>query len=248
MAQQEFFDQIEAFLDGTLAPEAQTRFEQGLQSDTALAEEVSLAKETRQLLLLATQQSYKEKLQAVDAEMEAQKTRVIRPLWQRTWVQAAAAAVLILLISSVLLIRGGSSASSLGQEAFTPYMDMISYKGSPSDAADSLLLSAMYAYNTGAYETALTELQQILDAQPTHVPARFYQAQSYLALEKPLPALAILEQLPAEGALAEATQWYSALALLMQENETEGRVLLEEMAEDPSHGFQLKAQDLLEQL
>ena len=248
MAQQQFIDQVEAYLDGELAAEARTRFENALQKDSELAAELALAADTRQLLRLATQQSYKEKLKAIDAEMAAEQSPVIRPLWQRTWVQAAAAAVLLLIISSVLLFRGGPSASTYGQEAFSPYMDIISYKGSPAVDEDSLMLQAMYAYNTEAYETALGIFEQILEANPTQVSARFYQAQSYLALNQPLPALAILEGMPKEGPLAEATQWYMALAYLMQDDVPQAQGVLELMAEDPDHGFHLKATALLEKL
>lgn len=248
MAQQQFFDQIPAYLDGELSSESRKAFEANLQQDSELAAEVALARDTRQLLSLATQSAYKERLRAIDAEMTAAPAPVIRPLWQRSWVQAAAAAVVVLLISSVFLLRQGPSPSDVGEAAFSPYMDMLSYKGSPALGEDSLILAAMYAYNTQAYEAAISTFDQVLAANPTQVPARFYQAQSYLAVNKPLPALAILEQLPPDGPLAEASQWYIAIAWLMQGNSSNARPLLQSMADDPGHGFQLKAERLLEQL
>ncbi|MEO1448129.1 MAG: tetratricopeptide repeat protein [Bacteroidota bacterium] len=248
MAQQQFFDQVEAYLDGELDAEARTRFEAALQQDSELAAEVALAEDTRRLLVFATQQEYKEKLRAIDADMEAKTTPVVRPLWQRSWAQAAAAAVLLLIISSVLLFRGGPSSQALAQDSFTPYMDMISYKGSPAIDEDSLLLQAMYAYNTQDYKTALQGFEQILQTNPTQVSARFYQAQSYLALNQPLPALAVLQKLPQDGPLAEATQWYMALAYLMQDDQANAKQLFAEMAQDPNHGFQLKAEALLEKM
>ena len=245
------FEQIEAYLAGELNAEEKTAFEQKLQSDPNLAEEVALQRDTHQLLDLYQQVSYKDKLKAIDAEMAGTEpmeaeTKVI-PLFQRRGFQLAAAAVMVLVVAAFLLMNRGKSPSQLADEAYTTYPNLTTLRGDEA-GLDSIMNRGMAAYSTGNYAVAIEELRLAASQQTDDPETVFYLGLAQLGDKQPGAAIQHLSSVRTDPDYGQTADWYLALAYLFEDNAQEAQEVLKEIVATPSHAYKDKANTILEQL
>ncbi|RMG66613.1 MAG: hypothetical protein D6722_14645 [Bacteroidetes bacterium] len=236
-------ERIEAYLDGELSQEARVHFEQEVAADEALAAEVQLHRDTRQLLRLQSYRHYKAQLQALDAETPVRRLVVSR----RNFLWSAAAVLLLLVIGSYLWVSISYRHEALAQQAFSPYRDITVLRGE-YPGRDSLLATAMAAYGAGDYALAVGQFESVLDMSPDYAVAQLYMGISLLGIGEAARSQNWLRKAMASERLSEVAGWYLGLALVQAGNLDEARAHLEALSQDPAHSYGDQAQALLAKL
>lgn len=240
------FEQIEAYLAGSMTEAQKSAFEQQMNSDSSLAEEVKLQQETHTLVNLTTTLSYKDKLKAFDKELTAdlvEEAPKVIPFWKNARVWLAAATILI-AVSALLFsqLRYGPNAYS---QSFSVYQDVT---GLRSNDTLTTFRTAMSAYNRAQYDIAIRYLNQHLESKKEDSEAWFYLGNSYLAQEEYKKGLQALKKVDPSSKYHEAASWYQALAYGFNKQEEEAINILENIKSEPTHGYQQKADKLLKEI
>lgn len=250
---QQTYELIEQYLQGELKGEALANFEQQMQVDEELREEVQAQREVHELLGDTELAALDEKLTAIRGEFEAAEIKTDKPEavkevklnpYRRLWLVAAA--VLTLAIAYLGFFR---EQNLTGPELFTAYYepypaDVIS-RANPEDV--TIVEKAILLYAEENYAEAEFLLGVILDPDTRvyfyHGLCLLNQGEDEPALEK-LTMAAIddnsVYQMPAK--------WYAALLLLRLDKPDEARELLTLISQSASGKYQNLADELLEDL
>lgn len=245
------FLRIESYLDSQMSETDRLAFEREMHTDTELAEEVALQRDTRALLKLQGQHSYKQMLQDYDAELEASKVeqptrKIIQPIWRQTWFRAAAGFA-FLLIAAYGLIYLQFNNRSLSKDAFSPYNNAMTVRD-PDAKLNALLQKGMEAYSDEKYEEAIQAFSQ-LPQDSSQVLARLYLGISYLATDQ---AEAAIQELDFVKELAspvqESASWYMILAQLQVGEQKSALEGLEALISEGSPKYKVDAQALMQKI
>ena len=244
------YDLIEKYLLYSLTPEEEAAFEQKL-TDATFREKLAFQQNLKSAVRAVELKRVKEVLQEEEQHRQS-------PARQRnlTRILLEAAAVITLILLAWWLIPGPASSATKGEAIFAQYfkatkldLGIREKSGTPADV--SIYQNAYDAYNDGRYEDAIEEFDNLLVIEPeTNDDILFFRANALLGTGETRRAIATLRELltRTESTQREAaTTWLLALALLKENQEEEGRALLEELIATDSF-FKPRAQDILDQL
>lgn len=241
---QETYELIERYLQNDLRGEELLRFEQAMQEDATLAEEVALQRSLQQLLAEDDIQALDKQLTELrkDYTSEAPRLLPFRKIW------FAAAAVLVLAIAYIGFFMQADPLS--GEKAFTTYFEPYPADNTVRSEDDSVKLNQMAigleAYDRADYREAMKSLQPLLKES---IRARFYYGVSQLAIGETEQAVAILAEMGNENSIYEDPgAWYAALGLLKLGERERAINLLERMAEVAKGKYRNLAIELLKKL
>lgn len=240
------FLRIEAYLGDELSGQERETFEQEMENDPDLAHEVQLQRQTHALLRLNNQLAYKAKLQAFDAEIEAEQTQIVLPIWNRTWLRAAAGIAFLLIVGySLIYLQYNSGA--IGKNAFSPYDNALTVRHSDANL-ETILKQGIESYTDGDYQKAIQLLSQI--PYDSHQPLpRMYLGISHLAIGETQAAREALNPIMEDNsAINQAAEWYWTLSLLTEGEQEAAMIKLEEIADNTDHSYQSSAKDILQDL
>ena len=139
---------------------------------------------------------------------------------------------------------GEQTVADRAQTYFTPYPNIFADRP-PETEEERDLQRILVDYDRGDYRTAYTELLPTADAYPA---APLYLGVSALALDDPARAREWFARLPADSPYRDAGEWYAALATVQQGGAAGGSALLEAIANDTTHPYRERAQQLLSDL
>ncbi|MBK6410721.1 MAG: tetratricopeptide repeat protein [Flavobacteriales bacterium] len=227
------FEAIEAFLLGTMSPEARYRFEQELLADVALRGEVELQRENTLAVELA---GITRTLQAARGEHHGTGPASGGGNWTTYLKYAAMVAVLIL--GAVWW----STRPTENERLFAEYY--VEDPGLPvpmSAVNDPVFQDAMVAYKLGDYAEARTKWGNLLQAVPGNDTLRFYIANAYVAegdAKAAIPLFQAVADAPS-SAFHDKARWYLVLAYLHEGrlNELPDTIL----ENDPVYGERVRA-------
>ncbi len=251
----QYDDKFDRYLRDEMDAEERQAFEDLLNEDESLKEEVDLQEDITAGIDLFGSEELKRQLQQSEesatvpltfsqerSKEQSDKAKAVRPLY----FALATAASFILVIVAVWLLNPGGSSQDLYAAYYEPYPNVVNpverSEGIPTDAAGQ----AMYYYEQGNYQQAIALFTQQM---PTDVAYQFYLGVSYLAVQQPTQAEETLQTLlsDSEGAFYEPALWYISLARLANNQPDAAKITLQQVV-----GFQgeyaTDAQALLEQL
>ena len=247
---QQTYELIEQYLQGELTGEAMADFEQQLQTDEELREEVQVQREVHEMLGDTELTALDEKLSAIRSEFEeegietgqADEAPVVKlNPYRRLWLVAAA--VLTLAIVYLGFFR---DQELTGTELFTSYYeaypaDVIS-RASPEEV--TVVEKAILLYAEGNYSEASFLLGVILDPD-TRV--HFYHGMCLLNLGEDEPALEKLTAAAIDdnSVYQVPAKWYASLLLLRLDKRDEAKELLTVISQSASGKYQNLADQLL---
>ena len=149
----------------------------------------------------------------------------------RSAIYFAIAAVLVMGILSVLSVfnRSPRSEERMFAAYYKPYPNNIPLLR--GEGTDSLLQSAMSAYEIKDYDNATRLLQALLAGGQENVAARFYLGNALLSLDQPALAVKHFQQvlLREDSKLQEQAEWYMALAYLKMKEPDRAKSILAEV-------------------
>ncbi|SFC59126.1 Tetratricopeptide repeat-containing protein [Parapedobacter composti] len=202
-----FFEQIQDYLDGTLAVEERQAFEQQLKEDGALREELALQRELRDLItkhraaeagVSALEATLRQVRAAYEAEGPKKKPGVIRLLLPAI----AVAACLLAVFNYVGFFE--PDFEQLPEMATSITRD---------GGADSTYQQAVSAFNEGDYQTSIRLLDGLVSDDTSVVRYRYYRGLSHLGLAQYRKAITDLKPI-ADGpsVFAGDASYFTAVA------------------------------------
>lgn len=245
---QETYELIERYLQGALEGEELLRFEQAVEEDAALAEEVNLQRSVGNLLAENDIQALDEQLTAIGSEY-ATPTPKLFP-FRKVWF--AAAAVLVLGIASIGFFKNAGPID--GEQLYTSYFELypadnsVRSEGDDSTQVDQLK-KALDAYAKEDLEEAAKGFLGYLYLNETDARARFYLGVTLLAQGYPEKAETTLYELTeqSDSIYSDPARWYYALSLIRQGKRSSARKALQELSRNAKGKYQKLANDLLEE-
>ena len=227
-------DELDRYLSDEMNAEERQAFEQQLDSDASLADDLALQRDAIEGIRLDGSQNLKKQLQAIEAELatgnaavENKKDNTRRLI---SWV-AIAASVLAVILVGYLFIPTATDPAALYVAYYQPYPNLINpAQRSAEITEETTLEQALRAYNNREYERALRLFEQGgVSSAPGYT---FYHAASYLGQDQPQAAIPLLERVirNEDSLFYGPGLWYLALAHLKENNPDAAVPLLEKLA------------------
>jgi hypothetical protein len=242
------YDMISRYLDGEMGAEEAKAFEELMQVDAELKNEVELYKEVNQTLQMKLHPGEKEivlrnTLQDLRGEYFAEETHQTRiiPMKRRRWMYAAAAVFIMVIMLTVW-------APWQKEDLYTKYasieMPGVMVRG---NATDSLLKNAAEQFNQKNFAAAIPSFEAALKEDPQNSFAQYYYAIALLQDNQGARSREQLTQLYTGTSLFRYdAAYYMGLSYLKEKKMTECREWLNKIP--PDAPIYEKAQRLLKKL
>lgn len=235
---EELTAKIDLYLSGKMNPEEARAFENEIDSDKNLRDEVELQQKTFALLEAAAIAQTREKVNTLNKQKS--RTNVIRPLLR-------VAAVLLLLIIPTYFYTSSQFNDAHLYEAYTaPYPDRITTMG---ENVDTEINTAMNLYNSGSYEKAAAAFEKIRGSGRVDENIILYESVSLTNSNQAIKAVLLLRStIASDPTNKTALDWQLILSMLANEEGAETLVLVENFLKTNGGYQQEKAEQLLSDL
>ncbi|HMQ47059.1 MAG TPA: tetratricopeptide repeat protein [Saprospiraceae bacterium] len=204
------FEEIEAYLSGTLQEPERAALDQRMAENKDFAKEVQLHRELEHALSDTKALEMAALIQSVVRPESGRSARFL-PLFYRL---AVAAVFLIGLTVALFLLRPRQTQRLYSEFHQTYPLFLVERSAAPD--GQKLLEAAVNAYESGDYKTAIPNFEALSQLEPEHAGYRFYAALCRLENKETNQAIQQFEaflQLPTNQ-YTETARWYLALAYL----------------------------------
>lgn len=170
-----YSDKIEDYLAGNLSKEDKDLFEQALEKNAALAEELKVQTFAQQAIKLSGEDALRKRIQHIQAETNSSNLTLV---FRRNWVKVAAvAAILILAVS--YFFQQNASPKMVAINAYQPE-DEINLKG---NSINNSLENVFELFQNGNLIEAEKYLQQLVQIDSLSGAANYYLGHVYFQSE-----------------------------------------------------------------
>lgn len=231
---------IEAYFNKTLTMAEAEQFEMRIKADADFAEKVDDYKDIIGGIKLKGREDFQLEVAAWETAIENSTNRKKTIHWK--YYRALAAGIVLFVLAGLYFFipRSSKNNQELFQDYFVPYEDVMSVRG------DDELNGAFEFYTKGNYENTIPLFKSYLLKHPDDANVLFYEGISELALGDTNQAVHSLEQVTKlKSIFKEQAEWYLALAYLLANKTDQAIALLKNIAAQPEHDYQSKANDLL---
>ncbi|MEM7371839.1 MAG: hypothetical protein AAF587_24705 [Bacteroidota bacterium] len=240
---------IVAYLDGQMSPEERVSFEQTMTTDPELKEAVEQLKGIReQLSLYQGELALRNKIEDIYSQLGEEtepenQSATVRPISLWTYILPIAAAIALLLwIFWPSQALQPPTPEQLFTQTYIPPAAPERMSIGQEDALQ-ILANGHEAYRQKDFESAAALYQEIIQDSLYGSEAAFFQAQSFLALQRYPEAKSALELV---NDRVQEVQWYRALIALGQGDIAQCKQLLQPIVSQPSFDFYQEAKKLLD--
>ena len=256
MSLQNTYETIEAYLNGTLSAVDSKEFEQRLESDQELLEQLRLFQNINTAVkdkpLLNFQDIVRSEGEAFLAK-ETSGAALVRPInWPRRLLGIAAS--LLVLLASIFLIWKMQPGPLSGEELYVQNFETYPLNQSINRSGEegpSKFKSGVTQYQAENFVLAAQAFQELAIANDQDMVLAFCLANTYLNLNPPKfdSAEQQFQKIIEDGAsiYVPKAQWYLALILLQKEDLKQAEGLLQEVAKSGDQ-FGVQAKALLKEL
>ncbi|MCB0839710.1 MAG: tetratricopeptide repeat protein, partial [Bacteroidetes bacterium] len=234
MAWEKTDDEIIAYLSGEFTPEEEKAFEKRLQEEPSLAGALERHRAFEEKL--RNYGAYKQKIEEIE-QLNQQFSQTQSTSRRYTYVYLAAA-VLAILIAVIWFLQPDQkyTPEELVAEFFVPrFAPDIAGQG---EDAEQILRMAHSRFNQRSFDEAINLYKEVLSSDSLNatlrVEAQFYLGQSLMKQDDFDEALHYLNRIT-DGPYSQLGQWYTALSYLALNRTEEARVILEKIAQNPTH-------------
>jgi len=248
---EELYNTIEKYLQGRLSKDERLEFEEKLQQDQQLKDDVEAFRLSKDIVEAGISDQLRADFAVWDKESTSTKSATIIPFRKRRKVLAIAASLVLLLSFSFLQWRSiNANFNSNILAAQYHNSDLGITRSANND--NNELSAAITALQTKDYKQAIAKLQMINDTSSYYPDAQFLLADAYYLNNELQKATATLSPLLTSNnlLLKEKAEWLQLLTLLKngQKNTAVFQQRLNQISEDANHSFQPSAADLRESL
>lgn len=168
-----------------------------------------------------------------------------------TYASSAVAAVFILLAAGYIFLNQNSSNSESSQPAFSEYFkayDGISTRRGPAEYGKSVVELGIQKFNNGDYASAYELFKACMDDNSSSQVVKLYAGSCEYFLGNPDNALRLFSNWDPESPYVDVVNWYSAGCYIQKNNLEKAKVILTDLASDPSHDYYREASELLKKI
>jgi tetratricopeptide (TPR) repeat protein len=242
-----FYDNIEAYLNGTLSKEEQEAFDKQLQVDEGLKKEVKIHRSIFDRLSVhyqseAKEAAFKDKIASIGKQYQ-QATDNVRPLHPGKQRRNYAIGAILAIAASILLLLWAPWKTSL----YDQFAKHPAARFTEMSTDQSLLNQAEASFNAEQYSEALNYLKEYTTDNPEDTEAQFFQAIALLETDQFNAAESIFKNI-SEGSTPFQYEaiWYLGLSELKKGDNTAAKTYLQQIPKGSS--AYNKAQKLLPKL
>jgi tetratricopeptide (TPR) repeat protein len=236
---------IEKYLANTLTSDEVAQVDARLKMDVAFAKKVNEYSDIIEGIRNVTQHDFIKEVAAWEDEIKAD-TKLVKPLWSRSYLSMAAGLVLLILVGMYLFYPRTENPQQLFVDYFTPYQNLISVRGGDEQ---EILNRAMEFYSANQYDKALPLLTDYLVDSPNDITALFYKGICELIIGNSDSAIKSFDQLLlGKNVFNEQAEWYRLLSYLKKNDKETALQLAKLIAEHPGHYYQSKAKEILKKI
>ena len=221
---QELFEAIEAYLSNRMTDAESSDFEQRIDRDEELRNEVArhrlLHSEMRRKELL----DFRQLVMKVGAEevSEPDNRFDLKLLWR--------VAAMLVLVSGIALSYYFLSQPPLEEQLYSEYYVTYPVEGAwRGESPDERQKQVLADYVSGAYASAIPGLQALVTQFPQKEVYQLYLTSAYLNTDNPTAAIMQLSGISAQSKLIEEVDWYLSLSYLKMGKLEEAQVQLEKV-------------------
>jgi hypothetical protein len=208
---------IDAYLSDSMSSEERAAFEQELETNAELLQEVELQRKTFALLEAAAFIETKDKIRALNQQKSSSSIGGA--------LLKVAAAILVLLIPTYLILNNQFNDEHLFAEYAEPYPDRITTMGS---SEDELISKAMSLYNKEQYSEAAKQFKSIRLGGSTDENIVLYEAVSLTYSDKASSAIDLLKaSMRSKPSNSTSLEWQLILSLLANDEGDKAKAQLE---------------------
>jgi TolA-binding protein len=258
MSEQSFhyFDELDAYFQNRMSEQERVALLQRVQKDTQLREEFEVF---QQLVYAARAEGNRTLLEQIRQQHQKAKSRSLlqKPRTRKLVVWAAAAAIAALLAAGIWWYRSEGTyteliarhydAESKPLQSLLDSLEMLGFAANRT-ADDQRYLNILLLVEAGQYADALPALQRWHQEHPADTSALFLLAMCELATgayQASAEKFAPLASAP--GMYQQTAEFHQALALLgLRSERKRGMALLQQIAEQARHPYQLRARQLID--
>ena len=234
-----YFGHIDEYVDGVMSEEEKTLFEQEMNKNPELKEQVDLKQAERDLIKQHI--SIRETRAYLD-NLDAKKGTIIRI---RPVLAIAATIVGLLIIAYFVIDYRYSYQALAGRYYFEPYTEEVRNDQAPKE----VVLINQY-WNDQNWDGLIQSVNQIESNLEFYPYARFMQAHAYYKQDQLVEAVSIFNEIAMdeEHANRENAEWQLVLIALKENHKSEINRLLEIINSEPSHTYYEQALKLQKEL
>lgn len=245
---QNFYDNIEPYLDETLSQAEIVEFEQQLSVDATLQRAVAEEKATRATLFAMMNEGFRQRALEEDKNAK-QEAKIVAMQPRNNWYRWAIAATTIgILLMAVFYLNQNKSIDYVALTEKYTY-DYPTPKVQADNGTKQVTDAFYTAIKNKEFDTALKTYEQLPIDMQNNEDLLFYKAFCFLKTKQfqvaksTFQAAAIANPNP-NPSLKEPIEWYILMAKLGEKQDI--RAELEAIAKDNNHSYQAKAKELLE--
>jgi tetratricopeptide (TPR) repeat protein len=233
------FERIEQYLAGALTKEEQLSFENQLQDDRELKQELTKHHQAHQVVNLYAREQIKQRVKSIQVSrsQSAAPTMLYR--------LAAAVVLVALTVGGYLVTYQNYSDAAIAGIHFEPYPNRLTTMG---ELKDESFFEAMTYYDQGDYQNALSSFALVESGSEHYEAAQLYLGIAHYSLDQYDQAVKIFQVLaPSSGAYAEAANWYLALSYLQLQQHQNATPILRQIAAADAYKAE-QAREILDKL
>ncbi|WP_435356149.1 hypothetical protein [Emticicia sp. SJ17W-69] len=259
----EQFILIEAYLEDKLSEADSLDFENEMNHNSELADEVKLQKELRfglKMLSIENQldvalKRHKSKYfeeESVKTGKFVQMPVINQNRYSKIKIWSIAASILLILSVTIFFLKFNITNSQQAfEENYRPNLDDgFQVKSIPFELKSNTK-NGIDSYHDGKYDEALHYLEQVNSKNSDELAIKnYYLGVSFLAKNDANSAIRALlkSKICTLKIIRDNSDWYLALAYLKKNDRSKMKIAFETMASNPNHPYNLKAKSLLKLL
>ena len=250
MANENQYEQMDRYLDGSMPKEEHQAFEAALEQDEQMQKALLLQRDLRAGITRLGHSAFRDRLRQIHEEEVGGHEAPVVPLGSERGLWRRWAAVAALLVAAVGLLYWAVNQTELAPgdlyaSHYEPYPLSLTQRGAPEQVAQQ---QAETAYLAGDYATALPLLQGLVQADPNDGELVLATAIAEWETGKTNEALTRLQTLENHPLLKDRAFWYQAMIHLKQDDRAAAKSALEAVIADEGSRLAEPARELITQL
>jgi hypothetical protein len=245
-------EQIELYVEGKLNGTELNEFEEELNSDETLVNDLENYKKAVESIRISSRNKMKGELKTIHNEVIGSRYKISNPFIKTMKIAAVLFGILVISWPSLYFFRQSRQSKSerLFAENFAPYMNITTQRGEVMTKDKVLQNAAMYYYNNREYDKAVVNFDELIKTQVNPEPTIwFYYGITCLATNQNDKAIGIFTKLTSDKdyVLFEQSEWYLSLSYIKAKNKQKAIALLEKISLQNGQ-YSIKATNLLYEL
>ena len=248
------FDKFDAYLNNRLAGDELSNFEQSLQLDGALQDELNKYKMIKLALEDTDSIKFRKKLMEIDAKLalgqdtqDNDEGEVIALQTKKrnkiNWRIAAAFVILMGLSASFWLFN--PTNDNVFEDHYLPYPISDITRG--AEATGNILLKIAPDYKKENYNKTIPFLEQQIALEPKNTLLKLYLGNSYLNTNQEKKAISLFNSIEKTDEYYSDAQWFLGLSYVKINNIQDAKIQFKELSGYPNL-YKNKASEILETL